>query len=479
MRLIYPHVGFLLFTAVVYSALLSGVPAGTLIPATLGVGAFLAMTVCMVLAARIRIVDGLLGGPGRSYQVHRISAHWAWIMTLAHWTLAEPRGESIVPGWEEFGTRAGTFAGIYLMILVLYGLIPAIPYHVWRWTHYAMGPIYLVTVTHVFLSAIPVEDFSVHWWMLAVLSVVGIAAMARVIAHHLHRPRRMQVSVLKNNHDSIDIRLEPRDGKGPVTWCPGQHASLSCTKRGLREPHPFTIASAPNQNGMRFVIFDRGDYTKKLQTQLKIGDEVLLNRIAGDFAPQTDPKRIYRQIWVAGGAGITPFLAALGAMSPDHGPRIDLFYIYRSMNHAVDLHYLAAMAKRLPQLVVHFLGDAEGGRFNMETFDAHLPPGWQSSELFACGPDPLLTIACRSYRAAGGQLPIHTEVFDFRNPIRTWRQVFGLGPKRTIQQRPPSEDAHPIGPKTIGAPAGMQPAWPQRRPQQAPEPGAIPSPVAS
>lgn len=462
MNHVYPHAGLILFSGATYIALLGAVPEQNLVPATFGVGAFLAMTGCMIYAARSSLVDAFMGGPGRSYRAHRILAHWSWILTIGHWILAQPRGTGWLPGWENFGARAGTFAGLYLLILVFYGLIPAIPYNIWRWTHFAMSPIYVITCAHVFLTAIPLERYGPHWWALVGLALVGLAAMVRVLCHHLHRPRRLRVTSLKRLKDAIDIRLEPGDGFGLPAWKSGQHASISCNRRGLREPHPFTIASSPQKRQMRFVIFNRGDYTERLQTDLKIGDEILINRIAGDFSPRTHANRPYRQIWVAGGAGLTPFLAAMGDLTPDDGPRIDLFYSYRSQDLAVDIPYLRAMADRLPQLVLHLLGDAEGARFNIQSFDAHLPPGWQSSELFACGPGPLLHLASCAYGAAGGQLPVHTEVFEFRNPITTWRQLLGFGPKAVIHQTPPKMDGKRLGPQVVGAPSGSTPAWPHR-----------------
>ena len=40
----------------------------------------------------------------------------------------------------------------------------------------------------------------------------------------------------------------------------------------ITEPHPFTIAEAPNEDGnLRFVIRICGDYTRKLAEELKAG----------------------------------------------------------------------------------------------------------------------------------------------------------------------------------------------------------------
>src|SRR5690606_37760064 len=91
----------------------------------------------------------------------------------------------------------------------------------------------------------------------------------------------------------------------------------------------FTISSAWRDDGLlRFSIKGLGDYTRSLPARLRVGDGVTVEGPYGrfDFRPNGRP-----QILVAGGIGITPFLARLQDMAaaraggaPAH--EVDLVY---------------------------------------------------------------------------------------------------------------------------------------------------------
>ncbi|MDP1644049.1 MAG: FAD-binding oxidoreductase [Thiobacillus sp.] len=94
-------------------------------------------------------------------------------------------------------------------------------------------------------------------------------------------------------------------------------------------PHPFTISSAWHGNGkLFFLIKGIGDYTSTLPATLKVGDLV---KVEGPYGRFAFGGRKPRQIWVAGGIGITPFVARMQALAskPD-GKSIDLFYSTRA-----------------------------------------------------------------------------------------------------------------------------------------------------
>lgn len=59
---------------------------------------------------------------------------------------------------------------------------------------------------------------------------------------------------------------------------------------------------------MRFAIKALGDHTHSLKKELKIGQDVIVEGPWGylDFNIQSE-----RQVWVAGGIGITPFISQL------------------------------------------------------------------------------------------------------------------------------------------------------------------------
>ena len=97
-------------------------------------------------------------------------------------------------------------------------------------------------------------------------------------------------------------------GKG-FAFKAGQFAFLAFREKGLREPHPFTIACANRENGhLEFVIRALGDYTKALREQVKVG------MIADIYAPYgrfKRPAHAQKEIWIGAGVGISPFIAWL------------------------------------------------------------------------------------------------------------------------------------------------------------------------
>nr|WP_246253992.1 hypothetical protein [Comamonas jiangduensis] len=99
---------------------------------------------------------------------------------------------------------------------------------------------------------------------------------------------------------------------------------------GLEGPHPFTIASAPDgyartddgRQLLRLVIKPLGDYTQTLHARLQPGQTVRIEGPYGHFDGQGAARRV--QVWIAGGVGITPFLALLQARQPGAANAADL-----------------------------------------------------------------------------------------------------------------------------------------------------------
>ncbi|MFZ8991027.1 MAG: SUMF1/EgtB/PvdO family nonheme iron enzyme, partial [Pseudohongiellaceae bacterium] len=72
------------------------------------------------------------------------------------------------------------------------------------------------------------------------------------------------------------------------------------------ESHPFTISSAPAEDVLRLTIKASGDFTRALHQTLKAGDGAIVMGAYGMFDYKTGRPD---QIWIAGGIGLTPFLA--------------------------------------------------------------------------------------------------------------------------------------------------------------------------
>lgn len=90
------------------------------------------------------------------------------------------------------------------------------------------------------------------------------------------------------------------------SFVPGQATEVSINKEGWQdEKRPFTFTSLPNVEFLQFIIkiypVDKG-VTNELQN-LKVGDELILHDVFGAIHYKD------KGTFIAGGAGITPFIA--------------------------------------------------------------------------------------------------------------------------------------------------------------------------
>jgi predicted ferric reductase len=198
-----------------------------------------------------------------------------------------------------------------------------------------------------------------------------------------------------------------------MRWKPGQFAFVSAPEAGLKEPHPFTIASAPSADGrLRLDIKSLGRWTRRLPGRLSIGQRVSIEGPYGRFVFR---KRVRRQIWLAGGIGITPFLAWAHALSPAGRQEIVLIWSVTQRDEAFAEAQLAEIAARQAGLIVHILVSAEAGRLSARQLRDLTPFRISDAELFFCGPAGMLEAMLSGLRALG-QSPrrVHREAFELR-----------------------------------------------------------------
>lgn len=417
MSRLLPIFWLILFVGLHYFLVLGYVPSQNQLPATLGAATLSAMVLCVILAARWPFLDSKIGGPDKSYKIHRWFGYATLIAGVGHWILAKPVGEGIVPSVAEFAASSGKYAMIALIALSVLAIFRLIPYHLWRHSHLLMGVVLPVSIFHTFFSKTPLASGGVVWWILLIMSTAGLIGWARTIIRHFGKSTRLEILAIHPVKNGIDIRMRNTPGKNAVRWQPGQFATVSFDKPGLREAHPFTIASAPNSNELRLIVGDFGYYTGQLVKNLNAGDRIEIKEVSGCFLPDTNVDRQFGQIWLAGGLGITPFLSVLEALKPDHGPAISLIYCVKSSAYAIDLYRLMDYAKKLPQFTFYLIKEDQEGYFTSTTFRRLLGPNWKQMRLFICGPEGLKSVARRSWQENNCIHPIREEEFDFRNAV--------------------------------------------------------------
>lgn len=198
-----------------------------------------------------------------------------------------------------------------------------------------------------------------------------------------------------------------------MRWQAGQFAFVSATGAGMGEPHPFTIASAPTADGsLRLGIKALGGWTRHLPERLAPGQRV---RVDGPYGRFVFRKRVPRQVWLAGGIGITPFMAWAEALTDADRQDIALVWAVTTRDEAFAADRLAAIAARHPNLKVHIVASAEHGRLTAERLARLVPFALRESELFYCGPTGLRDAIVSGLKAMG-QHPrrVHSEAFELR-----------------------------------------------------------------
>ncbi|EBA07690.1 FAD-binding oxidoreductase [Sagittula stellata] len=99
-------------------------------------------------------------------------------------------------------------------------------------------------------------------------------------------------------------------------FTPGQAVDLSLDKDGWREEkRPFTFTSLPDEDTLQFVIksYPEHDGVTEQIGKLQAGDKVLIEDPWGAIEDKGDG------IFIAGGAGVTPFIAILRKKLQDKG----------------------------------------------------------------------------------------------------------------------------------------------------------------
>ncbi|MEJ5895487.1 ferredoxin reductase family protein [Aquabacterium sp. G14] len=386
----------------------------------LGSASIAAMSLTLVLSTRPSWIEPLFGGLDRMYGVHKWLGIAALALMIGHNTI-EPELDNVVRETRlgDIAADVGEFAlngFIGLILLSWFKRVPftrlELPWPLWRFTHRFTGLLFAVAAFHQFAIDQPEGLDGTLGLYLNTLSAAGIVAwlFTQLVAPFL-RPRNFVVDHVEPHGTVTELTLRPA-GR-PLRWRPGQFAFVSAPDAGMGEAHPFTIASAPRADGtLSFGIKALGGWTRRLPTRLAPGKHL---RVEGPYGRFVFRKRVRRQLWLAGGIGITPFLAWAEALTEADQQEITLVWAVTTRAEAFAAERLSAIAARHPGLTVHIVASAEDGRLTAARLAQLTPFTLRDAELFYCGPAGLRDAIVSDLQATGqGPRRIHHEAFELR-----------------------------------------------------------------
>ncbi|WP_295363549.1 ferredoxin reductase family protein [Arenimonas sp.] len=292
-----------------------------------GVVALVFMAMASLLGSRWSWLEDLFGGLDRVYEVHKWLGVWALVLASVHlvFKAGAPEWEvaSILPLPSYWTRLVRQLSYVALVVIVLLALNRKIPYGQWRWWHKLSGPLFVVVVLHwlSFKSPIALDSPAGLW--LAACAALGLAGAAYKLLLYpfLARHAEYRLTRVEPGVASVRLELEPV-GRG-VPFEAGQFAFLRFLHAGLREPHPFTLASGggPGQP-VQFVIRALGDYTTQLVAEARPG---MRAEVYAPFGRFRRPNGGDFEVWVGGGVGLSPFIAWLHDTSRQDLAKVTLF----------------------------------------------------------------------------------------------------------------------------------------------------------
>ena len=382
----------------------------------LGGIAFLLMTFSVVLATRLEVFEEMFGGLDRMYQVHRVAGTFTAVFVLVHF-FGVPK--ELPPGVDPAtnplfpSVPLGMASMVFLVIGLFVSLNRKISYSRWRTLHKAMALVYILSIGH-FMNApgIFFERFSASGVLLIISAMIGFIALGYTMFGMNRRTALPFVIEAVNSLErATEVVLKPVGDM--LDFKPGQFAFVEIQGKGWSEPHPFTISSAPGEDHLRFTMKVLGDWTRKVREELKPGGEVLVRGPYGRFdALKVSGKK---QVWLAGGIGLTPFLSKIRAMKKGDDRQIHFVYASRNKEEAIFLDELKACAAELGNITLYPLFSDKGEFARVDVAKEKLPEPLGAYEYFICGPKPMVDGLMKDLKKEGvRRAKIHTEAFEFR-----------------------------------------------------------------
>ena len=376
------------------------------------------MACSLFLSTRPKWLEKYFGGLDKMYMTHRHTGTAAFLLIFVH-VLTVP---ITTTGWA-LGNYLAVIAFAGIVSIVLITLAPRIPflnrltggdYEDWKKLKHFIGIFFILAFFHALTIPNPLHALIAITWV-QIFFIIGTVSYlyTEIFGGFFKKFIPYTVEAVKHpNSLSTEVTMRPK--KASIRK---QHAGQFLFVRfpgdkELNESHPFTISSAPAEDVLRLTIKASGDFTRDLFAKLKEGADAVIEGAYGMFDYKTGSQK---QIWIAGGIGVTPFLSFVRDMDGDLTQDVDFYYTVRHPEEALFVDEFTAAAGKNSCLRVYTRYTAKEGSLTIEDILKNTVGDISSYDVYLCGPLPMMQAFEKKFIAVG--LPknhIHYEEFNFR-----------------------------------------------------------------
>jgi len=379
----------------------------------------------IILSARLKVFERIFWGINESYVIHHMFGGIAFSLLLFHPILLAytfvlisfRQGALFLLPSLYWPTNFGMIA-LLIMVVVLvitFYFKTVLKYQNWKFMHQFMGLSFIIAMFHIFLIGSDIAINPPLKIYMAVLVFLGLAAVIyrTILGAFVIKRYGYKVEKITPLQDSTnEVRLV---STGPeMNFFSGQFVFITLGGKNVpRETHPFTVSSAPGQ-GVRLSIKESGDWTRKIKNS-EAGDLAQIEGPYGkfNFRNYGPPAGGKKQIWIAGGIGVTPFLSmARDLKETDKNYEIDFYYSAKTESGFIFKEELEQIAERNKNLKIFFWVTDEDGFITAEKIGRRTA-NYKNSDILVCGPYAMMSALKTQFLKAGfkkGRL--HTEDFQ-------------------------------------------------------------------
>ncbi|MEZ4793727.1 MAG: flavodoxin reductase [Gelidibacter sp.] len=203
-------------------------------------------------------------------------------------------------------------------------------------------------------------------------------------------------SIEKATHDVVQIKTEKPQG---FSYSPGQAVDVAINKPNWeKELRAFTFTSLPSDDYLEFFIKtypDHNGVTEQI-SKLKQGDTLLIGDIFGDIQYKSEG------VFIAGGAGITPFIAIFKQLEKENKLGNNKL-IFANKTEADIIEYIY-FNNLLGNNFINVLSEEEKdgfehGYITKDLIKAQLQNN--KAHCYLCGPPPMMDAVLKQFKELG------------------------------------------------------------------------------
>lgn len=385
-----------------------------------GIMAFVAMTVSLLLSTKLRLINNLFGGLDKSYWLHKINGYFIAFLVIIHFTKISGTFEKNKLALSPLNREAENFGKILFWVIIILltativkkiGKRMLLPYGAWKASHKLFIAVYFGVSFHFLAINKPYDGGTSIDHFMIITAIVGLVSLFyRGVSSMSYVDYK--ISKIESNGEVTKLVISPVSRK-KLTPKPGQFAFLSFPKVvGKKEKHPFTIAKSDADGSLTFYIKSVGDFTSSLDKHLNQDAKVRVEGPHGNFALAKKSGR--RSLWIAGGIGITPFIA-FASSNHTQNMQSSLLYVVRSHDQALEIDTFKRLADANNNFNFNVIATSEHGRPTGSTISSLVPTDCKEVDVYFCGPTSLRKSVVEHLRSANIKInKMKYEVFAFR-----------------------------------------------------------------